>query len=211
MPEGPAIPGGRDHWAKVYATKAATAVSWFQSQPAPSLLALDRFGAGPDSSLIDIGGGASGLVDALVERGWRDLAVLDIAAPALAASQARLGERAALVKWLIADITEWHPARSWQVWHDRAVFHFLTQPEQRAAYRRALGTGLAVGGLLVIATFAPDGPEHCSGLEVQRYDAVELGEELGEQFELLDHWREEHVTPTGAVQAFTWCAFRKHG
>lgn len=211
MPVEQTNPGGRQHWSRVYDTKAGTSVSWFQSQPTPSLMALDRFAQGPDSSLVDIGGGASGLVDALLDRGWRDLAVLDIAAPALAASQARLGDRASLVNWLVADITDWQPERQWKVWHDRAVFHFLTKPDQRAAYRRALSMGLEEGGLLVIATFAPDGPERCSGLEVQRYDAAGLAAEMGLSFELLGHWREEHVTPNGVVQPFSWCVFRKRG
>jgi 2-polyprenyl-3-methyl-5-hydroxy-6-metoxy-1,4-benzoquinol methylase len=197
------------HWTKVYDQKLASEVSWYQREPTPSLRALDRLGAGPSSALIDIGGGASNLVDALLRRGWSDVTVLDIAASALAAAKARLGSGAEKVRWEVADITEWHPSRCYDVWHDRAVFHFLTTPEQREAYRRALLGGLAAGGLMIMATFALDGPERCSGLPVQRYDPSSLAHELGEAFRLLDEWREEHVTPWGTRQAFNWCAFRR--
>lgn len=197
------------HWQQVYATKQADAVSWFQADAVSSLAALDRFGLGVDTSLIDIGGGASQLVDVLLARGWSDLTVLDIADTALAAARTRLGATAAEVHWQVADITRWHPARSYQVWHDRAVFHFLTGPDERAAYCLALSAGLAAGGLLLISTFALDGPERCSGLTVRRYDAAGLAAEFGTGFELLADWREEHVTPWGATQAFTWCALRK--
>jgi trans-aconitate methyltransferase len=199
----------QEHWRRVYTDKQPDAVSWYQATPAPSLAALDRFGARPGAALIDIGGGASRLVDALLERGWGDVTVLDIAAPALAAAQARLGERAALVTWEVADITAWQPQRRYDIWHDRAVFHFLTTPDQRAAYLRALEAGLATGGLAIIATFAPDGPEKCSGLTVERYDEAKLAQTLGPRFLLIADWREEHVTPWGASQAFTWCVFRR--
>lgn len=197
------------HWRTVYTDKQPEAVSWYQPAPAQSLLALDRFCASPSQSLIDIGGGASTLVDALLARGWGDVTVLDIAAPALAATQARLGAASADVTWLVADITDWQPPRRYDVWHDRAVFHFLTRPQHRAAYVRALGEGLAAGGLAIIATFAPDGPEKCSGLEVERYDADRLAETLGPGVRLEASWRDEHITPWGAPQAFTWCVFRR--
>ena len=198
-----------DHWRKVYTDKQPDEVSWYQATPAPSLDALGRLGAGPEQSLIDIGGGASTLVDALLDRGWRDVTVLDIAAPALAAAQARLGQRAASVHWEVADITTWQPQRRHDIWHDRAVFHFLTEPDQRAAYLRALEAGLATDGLAIIATFALDGPEKCSGLPVERYDAAKLAATLGPGFRLVEDWREEHLTPWGSPQAFTWCAFRR--
>lgn len=197
------------HWRTVYTDKQPDAVSWYQPTPQQSLLALDRFDAGPGQSLIDIGGGASTLVDALLARGWGDVTVLDIAAPALAAAQARLGAASADVTWLVADITDWQPPRRYDIWHDRAVFHFLTQPEQRAAYVRALGEGLAAGGLAIIATFALDGPEKCSGLTVERYVAAKLAATLGPGFTLAADWRDEHTTPWGASQAFTWCVFRR--
>jgi SAM-dependent methyltransferase len=199
----------REHWRRVYTDKQPDAVSWYQATPAPSLAALDRFGAAPSQSLIDIGGGASTLVDALLERGWRDVTVLDIAAPALAAAQARLGERAAGVTWEVADITTWQPPRSWDVWHDRAVFHFLTDPAQRHAYIGALEAGLVAGGLAIFATFAPGGPEKCSGLVVERYDADKLARTLGPGFHLEASWAEQHLTPWDSAQAFTWCVFRR--
>ena len=196
------------HWTRVYAEKAPSAVSWYQAEPAPSLRALHRFGAQPSSSVIDIGGGASNLVDALLRRGWQDVTVLDIAAPALEAARERLGPEAGRVHWEVADITDWQPARRYDVWHDRAVFHFLTEPEQREAYRRALLAGLAPGGLVILATFALDGPETCSGLPVQRYDPAGLAKELGDAFDLIAGWREEHITPWGSRQSFNWSAFR---
>jgi len=198
----------QEHWSRVYEEKTPDAVSWYQAEAEHTLRALDRFGANSSLTLIDVGGGASNLVDALLDRGWRDITVLDIAASALEAAKIRLGGRSDRVHWEVADITEWRPARKYNVWHDRAVFHFLTQPEQRQAYREALSAGLADGGLLIIATFALDGPEKCSGLPVQRYSPETLANELGNRFELIEAWPEEHVTPWGSAQSFNWCAFR---
>ncbi len=198
-----------EHWRRVYRTKAPKSVSWYQPIAEPSLAALDRLGAEPACSLIDVGGGASSLVDALLDRGWLDLTVLDIAEPALEAARARLGDRAAQVQWIAADVTEWQPERFYAVWHDRAVFHFLTAPSQRAAYRRALEAAMRSGGLAILATFAPDGPEQCSGLPVRRYDADGLAAELGGEFALIEQWREAHVTTWGAAQSFQWVAFRR--
>lgn len=197
----------KDHWTRVYEEKAPSEVSWYQSEPEPSLRALDRFGAETSSAFIDVGGGASNLVDALLRHGWRDVTVLDIAAPALEAARERLGSQADTVHWEVADITGWQPSRRYGVWHDRAVFHFLTQPEQREAYRRALLAAVAPGGLVIMATFALDGPEKCSGLPVQRYDPATLSMELGRDFCFIDGWREEHATPWGSSQSFNWCAF----
>ena len=201
-------PERHEHWTRVYEEKDPTSVSWYQPEAEPSLRALDRLGAQPASSLIDVGGGASTLVDALLARGWQDITVLDIAPSALEAAKARLTHSAGQVNWEVADITEWLPTRKYDVWHDRAVFHFLTEPEQRGAYRRALLSGLAEGGLVIMATFALDGPERCSGLPVQQYDPVSLAGELGHPFRLIEGWREQHVTPWGSSQSFNWCAFR---
>jgi len=199
----------REHWGEVYRTKAPDTVSWYQPRPEPTLLALDRLHILETASLIDIGGGSSTLADNLIERGWSDITVLDIAAPALEISKARLGRAAEQVHWEVADITTWTPDRTFDVWHDRAVFHFLTTEEQREAYRRALGRGLAPGGMVIMATFALDGPERCSGLPVQRYDAAGLAKAVGPTLELVDDWREVHITPGGNSQAFTWCAFKR--
>lgn len=199
----------QQHWDRVYSDKAPSEVSWFQSEPRPSLAALTRFDVPRTTPFVDIGGGASNLVDALLASGWSDVTVVDIAAPALEAAQARLGEAAAGVHWENADITRWNPAHRYGVWHDRAVFHFLTEPEQRDAYRRALLARTAPDALVIIATFAPDGPEKCSGLPVQRHDAASLAAALGSAFTLLDDWREEHLTPWGAAQKFIWCMFKR--
>jgi trans-aconitate methyltransferase len=199
----------QQHWDRVYSGKAPSEVSWFQSEPRPSLAALARFDVPHTTPFVDIGGGASNLVDGLLAGGWRDVTVVDIAAPALAAAQDRLGDPAAGVHWEVADITRWNPPRRYGVWHDRAVFHFLTEPEQRDAYRRALLAGTAPDALVIIATFAPDGPEKCSGLPVQRHDAASLAAALGSEFTLLGDWREEHLTPWGAAQKFIWCVFRR--
>lgn len=198
-----------DHWTTVYRTKDVSSVSWYQQEPSPSLRALDRLGVDRSAALIDVGGGASSLVDALLKQGWSDLTVLDIAESALDVARARLGPEAIRVSWEAADITTWTPSRGYGVWHDRAVFHFLTEPEQRTAYRTALEEGLAPDGVLIIATFALDGPERCSGLMVQRYDAASLALEMGDDFELIDSWSEQHVTPASNTQSFNWCAFRR--
>jgi trans-aconitate methyltransferase len=199
----------RAHWEAVYLTKPADSVSWFQPHPEPSLGALDRLELPSSPSLIDLGGGASNLVDALLQRGWTDLTVLDISRAALEVAKGRLGDQAASVNWLVADITTWKPTRTYDVWHDRALFHFLTRESHRAAYRHALESAVARSGHAIIATFAPDGPERCSGLPVLRYDEGSLAKELGPSFRLQHHWREEHYSPAGQTQMFTWCLFER--
>lgn len=199
----------REHWRHVYAVKRPDEVSWFQGSPGPSLDALDRCGAGPDMSLIDVGAGASSLADVLLDRGWTDVTLVDISETALEASRLRLGPRASKVRWEAADIRDWRPDRAFDVWHDRAVFHFLTEPGDRAAYRNALIDGTHPGSHVILATFAPDGPDKCSGLPVRRYDAAALADELGAEFELVDDWRQTHVTPWGSEQSFQWCLFTR--
>lgn len=170
--------------------------------------AIDRLGC-PAKSLIDIGGGASVLVDQLIAKGWSDLSVLDLSQEALDLSRRRLGPQGATVEWLVADIATWHPSRRYQIWHDRAVFHFLTESADRTAYLTALTEALAPGGKAIIATFALDGPEKCSGLPVVRYDAAALVDELGPNFALIDSWNERHQTPGGSSQPFSWTLFEK--
>lgn len=198
-----------DYWDKVYREKPPERLSWHQDTPQPSLDVFDRLGLGPATCVIDIGGGISTLVDRLLDAGWQDVSVLDISAAALDAARARLGEGAAQVTWHAADITKWTPPRCYDLWHDRAVFHFLTEPGQRAAYRAALERALAPGGWLVIATFALDGPEKCSGLPVTRYDAQTLAAEFGTEFALKDSWIAHHTTPWGDRQSFQWCLLRR--
>ncbi|QDO99112.1 class I SAM-dependent methyltransferase [Ferrovibrio terrae] len=200
----------KQHWDTVYTTKAATEVSWFQDNPALSLDLIDQSGMPKTAALVDIGGGASRLVDTLLAQNYSDVTVLDIAEPALAASKARLGDQAQRVHWIAADITHWQPARHYAMWHDRAVFHFLTDAADRDAYRRALLAGTASGSQIVIASFAPDGPERCSGLPVMRYAPESLLTELGAEFALRDARREEHHTPGGSIQRFQYsCLLRR--
>lgn len=197
------------HWEKVYTTRGESEVSWFQETPALSLELIELVGAMQDSAIIDIGGGASRLVDHLVSRGFQDLTVLDLSAAALASARSRIGDRANRVTWITADVTLWQPQRSYDVWHDRAAFHFLTEPNDQAAYVARLRRALRVGGHAIIATFAPDGPERCSGLMVRRYDANALAATLGAGFELIDTRRHEHTTPWGAVQKFQFSTFQR--
>lgn len=202
--------GGRHaHWEEVYRTKATDAVSWYQPVPQPSADLLTLAGATPRSAIVDIGGGASTLVDWLLAKGFRDVTVLDLSPAALEAARTRLGAAAAAVTWIAADITDWRPARTYDVWHDRAAFHFLTDPADRASYVERLRTALRPGGHAVIGTFAPDGPEKCSGLPVERYDAEKLAAALGGGFRLVDSRRHEHVTPWGAMQRFHFGTFRR--
>ena len=199
----------REHWDDVYTQKLATSVSWYQPHASTSLSFIKKV-AGPITPIIDVGGGASTLVDDLLEEGFKDLSVLDIAERGLAKSRARLGKRAADVAWLVADVTQWRPQRQYGVWHDRAVFHFLTNAEHQQAYLAAMEAGLTVGGTVVMATFAPDGPEKCSGLPVQRYSAGDLATRLGSHFLLVEQARERHTTPWNTTQTFSYAVF-KHG
>jgi len=199
----------QDHWDGVYATKAENGVSWFQSSPEASLELIARFGSLAGSSLIDIGGGMSRLADALVAAGNRDLTVLDLSSGALDAVRKRLKAAASYVEWIVADVTQWRPHRTYDVWHDRAAFHFLTQPADRAAYVAALHAAVRPGGHAIIATFAPDGPERCSGLPVVRYDPQTLAKVIGPSFELVGERRQAHTTPSGGLQSFQFSALRR--
>ena len=183
------------HWDNVYATKGEAEVSWFQDSPAISLEMIHSACPDHGAAIIDIGGGASRLVDALLRDGYRDLAVLDLSANALEAAKKRIGRAASAVDWIVADATTWRPGRSYDVWHDRAAFHFLTDPRDRAAYVERLRSAITPGGQIIIATFALDGPEKCSGLPVQRHDSASLAAELGPEFELIETRSETHHTP----------------
>jgi len=198
------------HWEHVYSSKAATAVSWFQEHAQKSLQLIRATQVPLTASIIDIGGGASTLVDDLLTAGYRSITVLDLSVAALAAARARPRMSYASVRWLVADITEVVlPLHAYDVWHDRAVFHFLITPEQRQAYVRAALHAVKPGGHVIVATFADDGPSQCSGLPVMRYHADELAAEFGESFALVQHEKEAHHTPFGTVQQFLYCHFRK--
>ncbi len=199
----------RGHWETVYQTKAETDVSWFQETPKASLELIDALGITPQTPVIDIGGGASRLVDALHDKGFDALTVLDISEPALAATKARLGKQADRVHWLVADVTQWEPKETYGLWHDRAAFHFLTDAADRAAYADRVARAVAPGGHVIMATFALDGPERCSGLPAQRHDAASIGACLGDAFTLVDTRRHDHHTPGGAIQRFQFSSFRR--
>lgn len=199
----------RDHWEGVYTSKATDAVSWYQAHAQRSLDMIEACGLDVHAPIIDVGGGASTLVDDLLARGFENLSVLDISEAALAASRARLGARSEAVTWHVADITRADlPQRAFALWHDRAVFHFLTEASDRDAYRATLHRALRPGGHVLIATFAEDGPTRCSGLPVCRYDAAGLAAELGPAFRLVGSTRELHRTPFATEQAFTFCHFQ---
>jgi SAM-dependent methyltransferase len=201
----------RVHWEGVYTRKGEAEVSWFEDAPAVSMALLALTGAAADAAIIDIGGGASRLVDALLDSGHHDLTVLDLSAAALAASRARIGARADSVAWIAADATAWRPERSYDIWHDRAAFHFLTDAERQRAYVDVLRLGLRVGGHAIFGTFAPEGPETCSGLPVARHSAATITARLGEGFTRIDERRHDHRTPWGSVQKFQFSTFRRDG
>ena len=210
----------RDHWNTVYTTKSPLAVSWFTPRLERSLALVERAtrfaGAGqtdldPASGhLVDIGGGASTLVDDLLALGYRHVSVADLSEHALEHSRQRLGDLADQVRWVVGDVTtRLFEDQSVDLWHDRAVFHFLTTTEERAAYLEHLANALRPGGFVILGTFGPNGPERCSGLPVVRYSAARLAEVLGPDFELVTDDSETHATPGGSSQAFTWTLFRR--
>ncbi|MGZ4709597.1 MAG: class I SAM-dependent methyltransferase [Acidimicrobiales bacterium] len=195
------------HWDTVYETRGSTGVSWFEPEPTTSLAMLDALAVGPDESVVDIGGGASLLVDHLVRRGHRDVTVLDIARSALDVAAERVGPGHG-VTWLHQDLLSWQPDRRFDVWHDRAVFHFLIDPVDRDRYLDLMASAVARDGAVVLATFALDGPERCSGLQVRRYAAEDLAALLHPRFEVVTSRSELHTTPAGATQSFTWVGAR---
>ena len=198
--------GRREHWENVYGTRPETDVSWYQPYLARSLELILRSGIGPDARIIDVGGGASTLVDDLLDRGFRHITVVDIASSALEAAKKRLGARATQVRWLAGDITSLDlPSDAYDLWHDRAVFHFLTNETDRRAYLERVCCSVKRGGHVVLATFGPHGPEKCSGLPVVRYAADDLHAAFGNAFRLVEHQEEQHRTPWGTEQEFVYC------
>jgi len=197
------------HWQNVYQQKEATEVSWFQEKPAISLELIANCRFAPFDSIIDVGGGASVLVDHLIEHGYTNLAVLDISGAALAKSAQRLGEKAGEISCIESDVTAFSPETKFAIWHDRAVFHFLTDAADRQNYVKTLKKALRLGGHLIIASFAIGGPEKCSGLPIVQYDASKLKAELGGAFKLLGERTEEHITPAERVQKFAYFHFER--
>lgn len=202
----------KEHWEKIYTTRAVAEVSWFQKHAALSLKLITQSAISKSASVIDVGGGASTLVDDMLAKGYSHLTVLDLSPTALASARSRLGARADEVQWIEAGILEADlPVHGYDLWHDRAVFHFLTVEAERRAYVDQVLRSVKPGGFVIVATFSEDGPNRCSGLPTMRYSASELHAELGESFELLDHERETHHTPGGNEQRFVYCFFRKTG
>lgn len=198
------------HWDRVYTEKRAEDVSWRQEEPTLSLKLIRRTGIGHDARLVDVGGGASTLVDHLLGSGFRKLTVLDIAAPGIEQTKSRLGRQADSVEWIVSDVRTWRPAQHHRLWHDRAVLHFLTEPADQAAYVETLRAAVDGDGWAIIAGFAPGGPVKCSGLEIVQHDGLSLGRLLGDEFQLLETHGEIHVTPWGAEQAFRYHLFRRN-
>jgi len=203
---------GKDHWEKVYATRPTEKLGWYEPHLRTSLSWIRRLDLPLDAPIIDVGGGASTLVDDLVEAGYESITVLDLSENALGAARARLVNEGEAVTWLVGDITTADlPARHYELWHDRAVFHFLTSSGQQRQYRNNLLRALKPGGHLIIGTFAPEAPPRCSGLPVKRYTPEQLASVLGGAFELKQHHQALHVTPGGVEQMYLYCHFRKAG
>ncbi|MEY3755708.1 MAG: hypothetical protein RLY27_2328 [Pseudomonadota bacterium] len=200
----------KQHWNQIYTTKASDNVSWFQEHSRQSLELIHNTGLGNNAAIIDVGGGASKLVDALTEKGYRDLTVLDLSSAALDVAKQRLGRNAEHISWMVGDITNVElPSYRFDIWHDRAVFHFLTDPADRQAYVEQVVRSVRPDGHVIISTFAEDGPEKCSGLPVVRYKPETLQSIFGDNFTLVHHQKEAHNTPFGTVQQFVYCYFRK--
>jgi 2-polyprenyl-3-methyl-5-hydroxy-6-metoxy-1,4-benzoquinol methylase len=199
----------KEHWEKVYQRLPPESVSWYRPHLETSVELIERVATGRDASIIDVGGGESTLVDDLLARGYEYVTVLDISETAIETSKQRLDAAAARVRWIAADVTSATFARgAYDVWHDRAVFHFLTTPEKRIAYVRNVARAVSPGGHVIVSTFGPEGPTKCSGLDVMRYDAEQLHGEFGTQFRAVDSREEIHRTPTGGVQQFLYCLCR---
>ena len=198
----------KSHWERVYGTKAPTEVSWFRPHLETSLALVERVAGYRSASIIDVGGGESTLVDDLIAAGYVKVTVMDISRTAIEHSKKRLGSASSKAVWLIADVTNVElPVHAYDVWHDRAVFHFLTEPEQRLAYARQAATAVKVGGHVVIGTFGREGPVKCSGLDAVRYDVDSLQAEFGSRFRLIESVTELHQTPFGNTQQFLYCCF----
>lgn len=194
----------KSHWEHVYSTKDPTEVSWYEGAPKRSLQMIAATGVKSDAAIIDVGGGASTLVDNLLDAGFDDVTVLDVASAALAYTRARLGDVAETITWIEQDVLQFNPDQPYRLWHDRAVFHFLTEKDQQQHYVDVLQRAVEPGGHVILATFGPNGPERCSGLPVQCYSIDQMADVLGPGFELRAHDLEEHNTPTGSIQQFLY-------
>ena len=200
----------KEHWERIYKKKSPVEVSWYQEEPTISLSLVIKLLLGRDESIIDIGGGASTLVDCLLEEGFKNITILDLSSNALSRAKQRLGDKAALVNWKVEDITMYVPNHDYSLWHDRAVFHFLTEKNDREKYKRVLEESVREGGYVIIAAFAIGGPTKCSGLDIVQYDAEKLQKEIGTSFNLFEEKSEVHITPAGKEQLFGYYVFSKN-
>ena len=199
----------QQHWDKVFATKAEDAVSWFQPYPETSMKFLELFNVPLTANIIDVGSGDSHFVDALLEKGYRNIYVLDISAKAIERAKQRLGEKAAGVHWIVSDITEFEPPVQFDFWHDRAAFHFLTSDDKVNKYVSIAGQAIRKDGFLVLGTFSEDGPGKCSGLEIRQYSEASMSSRFEIAFDRIRCIREDHKTPFNTVQKFLFCSFMK--
>lgn len=197
----------KNHWEKVYETKNPDEVSWTQKKPQTSLDFINSFGLPKDAKIIDIGGGDSNLVDFLLEEGYENITILDISAKALDKAKERLGEKSKKITWIVTDITEFQPTETYDIWHDRAAFHFLTTPEQIFKYVEI--TKKAVSKFMILGTFSKNGPKKCSGLDIIQYDEESMNSQFAENFEKIKCITEDHTTPFETTQNFVFCSFKK--
>ena len=199
----------KEHWEKVFATKAANEVSWFQPYPKTSVEFFELFNLPLDANIIDIGGGDSYLVDVFIEKGYRNIYVLDISENALNRAKQRLGDKASLVHWIASDVTDFKPEVKFDFWHDRAAFHFLTSEQKIEKYVAIAENGINKNGYLILGTFAEGGPEKCSGLEIKQYSETSMSTRFEKKFDRIKCIFEEHETPFSTKQHFLFCSFRK--
>ena len=200
----------KDHWENVFVTKAENEVSWFQAYPRTSVEFLELFDLPLDAYIIDMGGGDSHFVDVLIEKGFRNIYVLDISENALIRAKARLGEKAKLVHWIVSDVTDFKPEVRFDFWHDRAAFHFLTSEEKVNKYVQIAEAAINKGGYLILGTFSENGPTKCSGLEIRQYTEASMSNRFERNFDRIKCIREDHQTPFNTTQSFLFCSFRRH-
>lgn len=199
----------KNHWEGIYQTKKVDEVSWYQLRSEQTLRLIDSAKLDPKARIIDVGGGTSSLVDCLLERGYKNLSVLDVSEKALTTVKERLDRKTEVVEWIISDILDFQPHKKFDFWHDRAVFHFLTNPKEREKYLEVMSGALNIDAYVLISTFGPEGPEKCSGLPVQRYDSDSIQHTLGSGYQLLSTEQEIHLTPWGSHQQFVHCLFKR--
>ncbi|MBA3665056.1 MAG: class I SAM-dependent methyltransferase [Bacteroidetes bacterium] len=199
----------REHWENIYTTRKPTDVSWFQVYPKSSMKFIELFNLPMDAGIIDIGGGDSNFVDALLEKGYTDITVLDISAKSIERARTRLGEKASLVNWIVSDVTDFTPARRYNFWHDRAAFHFLVTEEQADKYVEIAKEGISENGYLVLGTFSESGPKKCSGLDIKQYSEESMSAKFENDFKRIKCITEDHSTPFNTIQNFLFCSFKK--